>query len=483
MAEIQVSHAWDPIEDLPADWKRWARPDLDDLLELWDTEKASLKDQAKVERLRERLATLWAIETGIIERLYTVDRGTTETLADLGLEAIQQFSSNGRISPQAVKIIEDQRAALDFVFSYLREERPLSTSYIKELHQLLLAHQTSTEAVDQFGTHFQAELQRGVWKTLPNNPVTSDGSLHEYCPPDFVQDEMDRLIELHLRHMDDGVRPEIEAAWLHHRFTQIHPFQDGNGRVARSLATLVFLKAGFLPLVIRDIEHRESYLRALESADKGDLGPLVSLFSNILSEDLDDAITFVRDIRGQGIREIAVAAASAAKRRIQEDERTLEEFTDALLEIATQRLQEISFELRSAFQEQGLVLDSSVIKNEPENAGWWNQQIISAARQYQYYADFGRFRRWVQLRQTILGSNSPRWHIVVSFHHKEIRTGIMAAIVFLTASEGSEEQREVSLGSDNEFSFSSGARGAAEDFRTWLDTALEKVLQIWQSRV
>ena len=33
---------------------------------------------------------------------------------------------------------------------------------------------------------------------------------------------------------------EIEATWLHHRFTQIHPFQDGNGRVARALASLVF---------------------------------------------------------------------------------------------------------------------------------------------------------------------------------------------------------------------------------------------------
>ena len=44
-------------------------------------------------------------------------------------------------------------------------------------------------------------------------------------------------------------RPEVEAAWLHHRFGQIHPFQDGNGRVARALATMIFLRAGFVPLV------------------------------------------------------------------------------------------------------------------------------------------------------------------------------------------------------------------------------------------
>ena len=46
--------------------------------------------------------------------------------------------------------------------------------------------------------------------------------------------------ELHRNHHD--VAPEVEAAWLHHRFTQIHPFQDGNGRIARALATLIFVK-------------------------------------------------------------------------------------------------------------------------------------------------------------------------------------------------------------------------------------------------
>ena len=47
-----------------------------------------------------------------------------------------------------------------------------------------------------------------------------------------------------------GVPVEVEAAWLHHRFTQIHPYQDGNGRVARALASLLFIKAGWFPVVV-----------------------------------------------------------------------------------------------------------------------------------------------------------------------------------------------------------------------------------------
>ena len=68
---------------------------------------------------------------------------------------------------------------------------------------------------------------------------------------------MDSLIELHRNHHD--VAPEVEAAWLHHRFTQIHPFQE-NGRIARALATLIFVKAE-LPLVVRDSE-RDKYMHS-----------------------------------------------------------------------------------------------------------------------------------------------------------------------------------------------------------------------------
>lgn len=66
----------------------------------------------------------------------------------------------------------------------------------------------------------------------------------------------------HVRVVLDGemeVSPEVEAAWLHHRFTQIHPFQDGNGRIARLLASLVFIKAGWFPLVVTRDDRANSF--------------------------------------------------------------------------------------------------------------------------------------------------------------------------------------------------------------------------------
>src|SRR5437879_6405442 len=185
MDELAVSYRWRPLNDLSSEWMSLARPDIDDSREAWVIERQSLEDEAKLDRLYERLATRWAIETGLIERVYTMDRGITETLVDLGLQALDKFRQTGQVSANVARIIEDQRAALDFVFTYLNEERPLSDSYLKELHQLLLRSQDHVDAVDQFGNKFRAELIKGQWKKLPNNPVTSDGSIHEYCPPEF----------------------------------------------------------------------------------------------------------------------------------------------------------------------------------------------------------------------------------------------------------------------------------------------------------
>ena len=86
--------------------------------------------------------------------------------------------------------------------------------------------------IDSLGTRTKTAVLKGEYKKLPNSPSREDGSIHEYCPPVHVALEMEKLVGFHKEHERLGVPPEVEAAWLHHRFTQIHPFQDGNGRVA-----------------------------------------------------------------------------------------------------------------------------------------------------------------------------------------------------------------------------------------------------------
>ncbi|MQA73189.1 MAG: hypothetical protein GEU88_02355 [Solirubrobacterales bacterium] len=230
--------SWAPIEDLPADRERLELPELRPLDALWREKRAELEQLDGMRILRERLVRSWAIETGVIERVYELDRGTTELLIERGIDAaLIDRSSTDKEPALVARIIEDQREAIEGLFDFIKRDRELSTSYVKELHAVLTRSQEEVEALDQFGNAVMVPLLRGEWKRLPNNPRRPDGTVHEYCPPEQVGSEMDRLIALHREHQQQSIEPEVEAAWLHHRVAQIHPFQDGNGRVARALGS------------------------------------------------------------------------------------------------------------------------------------------------------------------------------------------------------------------------------------------------------
>ena len=297
---VPVGHAWRPIEDLPSGWQDLADADLHRLAGDWRTMRQGLGAEGAIAEFNERLKREWAIETGLIERVYTLTRGITEVLIEHGLrEELIPSSATDRDPALVLDMLKAHAAAVDGLFDFVRRERQLSTSYIKELHAVLLAHQETASGRDIFGRRVGMPLIRGDYKKRPNNPVRPDGLVHEYCPPEQVASEMDRLLAMHLKHGERGVPPEVEGAWLHHRFVQIHPFQDGNGRVARALATLVMIRAQWFPLVVTDAARAE-YIDALEMADAGDLRPLVRLFSDIQMRAFAGAIDAARGVIPRG---------------------------------------------------------------------------------------------------------------------------------------------------------------------------------------
>jgi Fic family protein len=271
---------WEPIKDLPQDWQSMKSAELHALENVWKDQSQRLTNSQSYKNFLEKMRRRIAIETGILERLYTIDRGITQLLIERGIdEALIPHGATNRPAATVVDMIRDHERAVEGLFDYVAGQQPLTLFFIWSLHQVLTRHQGFVEARDQFGNMGQVELIRGDWKRFPNNPTKPNGEIHYYCPPEQVQSQMEKFVEWHLQHERGGVSPEIEAAWLHHRFTQIHPFQDGNGRVARSLASLVFIRAHWFPLVVTR-DDRENYLDALEAADKDDLKPLVDLFIN-----------------------------------------------------------------------------------------------------------------------------------------------------------------------------------------------------------
>ena len=268
------SHVWEPIEDMPAEFSEDARAaemELRALSEEWKKRRAET-DPQELEQFNRELNREWAIETGLIERAYYLERGTTQLLIERGFVEGLIPHRNGQHPAEVITMLRDHENVLGALFDFADSGRDLSVGYVKELHAEMLRAQETVVGADQFGNKTRIPMNHGLFKKRPNNPHTPEGKLHEYCPPEQVDSEMDRLMEMHKTHSAHS--PLASAAWLHHRFVQIHPFEDGNGRIARCLASLVFIRAGMFPMVVMN-EERGEYLDALDAANRGSLSPFV----------------------------------------------------------------------------------------------------------------------------------------------------------------------------------------------------------------
>lgn len=272
---MEVQEIW-PVDtgilDLPPGWEPLAVATMREVERDWLTEKDRIGPE--MQQFTAELHREWAIETGQIENLYDLERGVTLTLIEQGFDAAVIPHGGVNKDPEYVRnLLQDQQHALEGLFAFVKQDRALTVGYIKELHAAMTRSQTSVTAFTVEGQPIEVPMLHGEWKNSENFP-RRNGTVYRYCPPEHTASEMSRLVDMHQKHQAAGVAPEVEAAWLHHRFTQIHPFQDGNGRVARALATLVFIRANLFPLVVpRD--DKDNYLENLERADAGNLRSLV----------------------------------------------------------------------------------------------------------------------------------------------------------------------------------------------------------------
>jgi len=93
-----------------------------------------------------------------------------------------------------------------------------------------------------------------------------------------------------LNNKGKGIDAIYSAVKVHYNTTRVHPFVDGNGRLARLLMNLRLMRAGFPPTILRR-EERRSYYSALEKADKGDFRAI----SMLIAKDVEMALDLYLD--------------------------------------------------------------------------------------------------------------------------------------------------------------------------------------------
>jgi Fic family protein len=164
--------------------------------------------------------------------------------------------------------ITGHNEAIHELMEVVKAKTPLTESFLRQMHVLLLRERYESKAMTQDGVATSKWIEVGQYKTQPNHVVTATGETFHFAEPYEVASKMQSLVEQANTVATSNADGLLLAAKLHYEFVLIHPFDDGNGRMARLLMNLVLMSHGFPPAIIKTDE-KEAYFSALRQADGG----------------------------------------------------------------------------------------------------------------------------------------------------------------------------------------------------------------------
>lgn len=267
----------------------WSRHSLElgELNRAWERIQTlqAKESQQQLDRAIEVALRTAAVETGAIENLYeTPPPGLTFSIA---VSAISWETQMRAHDDQLPDFFQAALEAYALAFEIAGSRQPITEVWIRQLHQVLTRPQATYKALTSQGWT-EVELPKGVYKRLPNHVLKPNNEPHAYAPVDMTGSEMHRLVEQMATPEFEKASPIIQAAYAHHSLTVIHPFADGNGRVARALAS-VFLRRQYLIPFLIGTDQRSKYFEALTAADAGRQRE----FSQFVLDRVIEALTFV----------------------------------------------------------------------------------------------------------------------------------------------------------------------------------------------
>lgn len=431
-------HLWKPIA-LTDNWRQCDTSRLDELAPSWFARREVLqKNSREYQTFIAELKREHAIETGIVERLYDLDKGVTETFIKKGFaESYISHNDTNVPVPRLMAHLSDHLNAVDFVFDMVKESRSLTIGFIKELHALVTQNQEFSEGRDQFGKKVSVKLRKGAFKTLANNPIRADGVIVLYCPVVHVESEMDELVAIYHTAESDKVSPLICAAWFHHAFTMIHPFQDGNGRVARLLASLILIKHRLFLFTVPREEAKSRYIDALEKADADQPQTLVAYFAAVQKRSIEKALN-LREGSGVSFDEVAEFFSGKIEKwqekKVAEREAQLDTARMQIFNFCLTNLELMANQLRSRLNGNAILSVQSCLPNELEKQGYYYGQIIKYAKKHNYYFNRNFPKGWLTLRIEL--ADDKRYQLCITVHHygyDDSTLAIGAFLEFLTA--------------------------------------------------
>ncbi|MCX6774029.1 MAG: Fic family protein [Candidatus Micrarchaeota archaeon] len=215
---------------------------------------------AVLERLREKFEIDMTYHSNAIE-------GNRLSLRETWLVLNKGITVRGKSVKEHLEAT-NHREAIDLLEKFADSKKEITEKDVLDLHALIL------DKIDPSNAGFYrhesvfihgSKLQLPKWKEVPM---------------------LMKKVYAELNSKDKGIKAIYSAVSIHHDVARIHPFVDGNGRLARLLMNLRLMRAGFPPTILRK-EERRAYYSALEKADGGDFRALAMIIGKDIRKALD----------------------------------------------------------------------------------------------------------------------------------------------------------------------------------------------------
>lgn len=169
--------------------------------------------------------------------------------------------------------------AYQYVTSLIERREAITRDTILTLHQLVMEQILETK-----GQFRKTPVYIRGSNMMPPPARDVERLMHEWLA--WIESEEERY------------EPVTRAAIAHHGFEAVHPFEDGNGRVGRLLLNLMLMRDGYPPALLLH-DWRVRYIQALNSANTGNYGSLITLVGQAVEAGLDlylEACAVISDV-------------------------------------------------------------------------------------------------------------------------------------------------------------------------------------------
>ena len=291
----------------------------------------------------------------------------------------------GKIVGEAEVRDVQEMTASNVGLKMMREEAqlkdiPLTQNFIRTLHKTLLREDYTVYRNLPGGEITSYVIHAGQYKTRPNSVITRYGDRFEYASPEETPALMTDLVNWYNEAELSGKFSPVElAAIFHYRYIRIHPFEDGNGRIARMMVNYILSRHGYPMIVVRSRKKNE-YLEALHKTDltvgatpslgahasKREIQQFLTYFTNLFVEEVNYDIRFLTE-RGDNVwwfdgERVAFRAATTSK---------ILNLMSAYPDITRERLsQEVGINLTATNKQIKQLMTKGYIQRSEKNGNW-----------------------------------------------------------------------------------------------------------------